>query len=104
LTHCLGVNRSRSTAMSLDTGYLDSFQHFGINAPRNSRAVYRKVITCAPVPTLNFTVGPVTSPTNETYLELNIGAEKGAGLGNIQNETFVWNIHTVDDNVEYSMR
>jgi hypothetical protein len=36
------------TALEVDTGYLDSNTHFGINAPPENGVRFRKIITCAP--------------------------------------------------------
>jgi len=37
-----------STAFEVDSGYLDSDKHLGINLPPDSRVRLRKIITCAP--------------------------------------------------------
>ncbi|KAB5576596.1 hypothetical protein GE09DRAFT_627098 [Coniochaeta sp. 2T2.1] len=39
----------------VDTGYLDSHEHFGINAPLSERFQYRRVVSCAPLTTENYT-------------------------------------------------
>ena len=46
--------RSKSN-IRLDTGYLDSNEHFGINAPPDERVLFRQVYTCAPLETKGYT-------------------------------------------------
>lgn len=43
------ICRSSDTNLIIDTGYLDTNDHFGLNAPPDQRLQYRKVIQCAPV-------------------------------------------------------
>ena len=42
-------------AVRFDSGLLDSQLHLGINAPPSDRTSYRRVLTCAPIVTENFT-------------------------------------------------
>ena len=42
-----GQCRANYTNLVLDTGLLDSHQHFGINGPPEERLKYRKVLRCA---------------------------------------------------------
>lgn len=69
---CLNAS---SKAIQLDTRFIDSHSDLGINAPKDNRITYRRVMTCAPVETEGFTsstVGPRTdvsvSDINNTYL------------------------------------
>jgi hypothetical protein len=39
-----------SPAISVDTGLVDSNNHFGINTPTKDRIQYRQKMTCAPIP------------------------------------------------------
>jgi hypothetical protein len=39
-----------TAAMTLDTGFLDSNDDLGINAPPHNRIQFRKVLSCAPLP------------------------------------------------------
>lgn len=45
------VCRSDSANIKLDTGYLDSNDHLGINAPQDERILFRTVMSCAPLST-----------------------------------------------------
>lgn len=46
---------SDDTNIIVDTGYLDSHEHFGLNAPESERFQYRRVLHCAPLTTVNYT-------------------------------------------------
>ncbi|KAF2429209.1 hypothetical protein EJ08DRAFT_661956 [Tothia fuscella] len=43
------ICKSNSSNLILDTGFLDSQKHFGVNTPSNSRVSYRTVTHCAPL-------------------------------------------------------
>lgn len=47
-----------SSAYEMDTGYIDSHQALGINAPKSERVQYRKVTTCK----LPFNLSSLVSP------------------------------------------
>lgn len=47
-------------AISIDTGYLDSDHHLGLNAIAPNRISFRKKLTCAPVDANNYTSGWTT--------------------------------------------
>ncbi|KAF3765644.1 hypothetical protein M406DRAFT_227270, partial [Cryphonectria parasitica EP155] len=77
------ICKNASTNIVLDTGLLNSHEHFGINAPHDERILIRSVLECAPLVTENFTLsdgnftayeyGPllvpssVGNPINYTY-------------------------------------
>ncbi|KAI0006574.1 hypothetical protein F4779DRAFT_620499 [Xylariaceae sp. FL0662B] len=46
-----GLCKSGSSSLMLDTGYLNSHDDFGINAPENERFLFRRVLQCAPLKT-----------------------------------------------------
>ena len=39
-----------TAAMTIDTGYVDSNDHLGINSPRQNRIQFRKLLSCAVIP------------------------------------------------------
>lgn len=49
-----GICRSNASNIHLDTGYIDSSQFLGINAPRSERILFRSTLTCAPLVTKNY--------------------------------------------------
>jgi hypothetical protein len=56
------------TALSLDTGLLDSHETFGINTPSNLRVQMQRVITCAPIDhTRYFTARPTPPDILKKY-------------------------------------
>lgn len=58
--------RSNNTNLRIDSGYIDSHNHLGLNAPPEERVTWRKVLSCAPIATEGYTseidtsVGTVT--------------------------------------------
>ncbi|KAI1497320.1 hypothetical protein F5X99DRAFT_423614 [Biscogniauxia marginata] len=46
-----GMCSTNNSNIILDSGYLDSHDHFGINAPTSQRTQWRKVMHCAPLMT-----------------------------------------------------
>ncbi|SLM36193.1 hypothetical protein LPUS_05668 [Lasallia pustulata] len=58
---CIG---SRTGAVQLNSGHLDSDLDFGINAPPQSRVTYQKILTCAPINTKGFTSDEWTAGSN----------------------------------------
>ncbi|KAI1744856.1 hypothetical protein F4680DRAFT_443335 [Xylaria scruposa] len=49
------ICRNKSGNILLDTGYLDTHEFFGLNAPRDQRVLWRNVLHCAPLATAGFT-------------------------------------------------
>lgn len=49
-----------------DTGYLNSHDHFGINAPPNERILFRHVMQCAPLNTAGFETNGTGAAENYT--------------------------------------
>lgn len=50
----------------IDTGYIDSHEHLGLNAPSNERVIFRTVLQCAPLVTEGYTSSISTSSENYT--------------------------------------
>ncbi|KAH8885562.1 hypothetical protein GQ53DRAFT_845545 [Thozetella sp. PMI_491] len=46
-----GICRTNSSNLLLDTGYIDSHEHLGINAPTGERILFRHIYHCAPLRT-----------------------------------------------------
>jgi len=46
-----GLCKTNTSNIFLDTGYLDSHTHFGLNAPEDQRVLIRKTLHCAPLVT-----------------------------------------------------
>ncbi|KAK3322745.1 hypothetical protein B0H66DRAFT_515399 [Apodospora peruviana] len=44
-----GLCKTNSSNIHLDTGYLDSHAHFGLNTPPEQRILFRKTLHCAPL-------------------------------------------------------
>jgi hypothetical protein len=74
------ICKSQDRNLIIDTGYLNSHEHFGINAPPHQRFEYRRVVHCAPLETKGYTFrfnlssdrsytryyyGPIWSPSKD---------------------------------------
>jgi hypothetical protein len=100
-----------SHAVELDSGYIDSSTHLGINTPASERIAMRRVTTCSVVPAeekfampwANVTSSALSYPTfqNDAYRAYNLGSSispisyyYGQGVSNhtvtISNST-IWN-------------
>lgn len=49
------ICRNPQSTLRLDSGYIDSHDDLGLNAPKNERLAYRYVLHCAPLKTDNYT-------------------------------------------------
>lgn len=49
------ICRSQSGNIRLDSGFVDSHEHFGMNSPPDQRIRWRQVVHCAPLVTAGFT-------------------------------------------------
>ncbi len=61
-----GICRSNNSNLLLDTGYIDSHEHLGLNAPENERIQIRNVYQCAPLRTTGYTSNVVGLGQNYT--------------------------------------
>lgn len=66
------ICRSENATIRLDSGYLDSNDHFGLNTPVHERLQWRYVLQCAPLVTEGYTF-EVTDPNNATWARYNYG-------------------------------
>lgn len=64
-----GVCRSNSSNLLLDTGYIDSNDHLGLNFAPKDRIQLRKIMQCAPL----VTEGHHVDTANHTYTEYDYG-------------------------------
>lgn len=53
---------AQSDAFRLDSGFIDSNHHLGINSPPEYRIRFRKITTCAPIQTEKYSTGWDTEP------------------------------------------
>lgn len=68
------ICRTTSSNIFLDTGYLDSHVHLGVNAPKEQRFFLRKTSHCAPLVTEGYTTADGNS-TNYYYGASTVGPE-----------------------------
>lgn len=62
-----GLCRSDDANIRLDTGYIDSNNDLGMNAPEDERVLFRAVLSCAPLSTAGFTTD-ITTETGDYTL------------------------------------
>lgn len=60
-----------NTNVQLDTGYVDSTLHFGLNAPDNLRFSWRSVLKCAPLKVEGYT--GTRNELNKTFMTYHYG-------------------------------
>lgn len=82
-----GICRSNESNILLDSGYLDSREHFGLNMPDSQRIFFRTTMHCAPVNTEGFSKNISTAVNNYTQYFYGPYAD---------NENFTWQIEDMD--------
>jgi hypothetical protein len=65
------ICRSADSNIRLDTGFIDSNHHFGINTQNSERFAYRYVVTCAPLKTEGYT--SEYTVINQTWVRYHYG-------------------------------
>ena len=107
-TRCLGPNGTTGPAYNMDSGQLDSHEHFGINAPKENRVTYRKSVTCGVVDMSNFTLPVWTEHVNVSGTSVNmsyISLKLPAGNETAGHANFGININSMyDPQVAYYVR
>lgn len=82
-----GMCRNNQSNILLDSGYLDSRQHFGLNTPDNQRIFFRTTLHCAPVNTAGLSRNISTSVSNYTQYFYGSSGD---------NRKFTWQIEDMD--------
>ncbi|KAH7053229.1 hypothetical protein B0J12DRAFT_622697 [Macrophomina phaseolina] len=75
---CLSADRN----IRFDTGYLDSNDDFGLNAPRKERVQLRRISTCAPITTKGYRQRGRLTNSNTSYIQYNYGTAANFWEGN----------------------
>ena len=83
-----GICRSESSNLLLDSGYIDSHKHLGMNAPKDKRVLFRQVTQCAPLRTDGYTSN-FTSPEGLNYTMYHYG--EGVNGGGLSTEAYTLN-------------
>lgn len=86
------ICRDNATNLRLDTGYIDSNDHLGLNAPPSQRFLWRQVLSCAPLRTDGYTSSHVTN--NRTFVRYHYGDQP---TGSSDNLTMLNYTYTVPD-------
>lgn len=95
-----------NAAVQLDSGYLDSNDHFGINAPVKDRVKYRMVNTCAILHAKDrLLVLPDFQSANDTFsrLEFYFGPIVESPSSPITNYTYAYLTRNANSSIPYTM-
>ncbi|KAF3005233.1 hypothetical protein E8E14_003097 [Neopestalotiopsis sp. 37M] len=65
------ICRDNSSNLILDSGYIDSHNHLGLNSPPDERILSRQVLHCAPIETAGYATSFVDG--NDSYTRYNYG-------------------------------
>ena len=104
-----------NTVVEFDTGRINSHTDLGINAPKNDRVEYQRVMRCAPLSTDGFSRGWANYSSlgrsgsvyafgypEESFLNFYYGSEDGFGIPATfaySNYTFAWSVGNSEWNV-----
>ncbi|KAI1120637.1 hypothetical protein F5Y10DRAFT_289494 [Nemania abortiva] len=77
--------RGNGTSLRLDTGYIDSNHHLGLNLPKGRGFAYRTVLSCSPIITEGYTTSSIVG--NRTSVNYHYGILR-APDGTVINHTF----------------
>ncbi|KAI1319811.1 hypothetical protein F5Y16DRAFT_417673 [Xylariaceae sp. FL0255] len=94
------ICRHISSNILMDTGYLDSNDHFGINAPPNERFKWRYIAHCAPLKTFGYTSH--VHHGNRTKVRYHYGRTRQGLPGNYSVIDFIYEVDDIDTHPEYS--
>lgn len=96
------ICKFNNTNIQLDTGYVDSTIHFGLNAPDNQRISWRNVLTCAPLKTDGFT-GTVNE-LNKTFMTYNYGNVRVGSSDNSSEMTYTYMVSDLESQYSQSIQ
>lgn len=71
------VCRTNSSNLLLDTGFINTHDHLGINAPPSERLIFRSTLQCAPLVTAGFTSSYEGQARNYTLYNYGISGPGG---------------------------
>ncbi|OIW34366.1 hypothetical protein CONLIGDRAFT_688166 [Coniochaeta ligniaria NRRL 30616] len=71
----------------MDSGYLDSHEHFGLNTPKDQRFQFRHVVQCAPLITEGYiSTHTYNATTGRDFTRYHYGSVRGAEVYNFTHE------------------
>lgn len=89
------ICRSNNSNILLDSGYLDSRDHFGLNTPDNQRILQRQVVSCAPLKTEGYEYN-TTMGTNQTFVAYDYGGVVSGTSDNFTVHNFTYRVEELD--------
>lgn len=96
------ICKFNNTNIQLDTGYVDSTIHFGLNAPDNQRFSWRNVLTCAPLTTEGFT--GTMSALNKTFMTYNYGKTRKGSSDNSTELAYTYMVSDLESQYSQSTK
>ncbi|KAI3316566.1 hypothetical protein HD806DRAFT_552214 [Xylariaceae sp. AK1471] len=91
------ICRKEDGNIRLDTGYLDSNDHFGLNAPANQRFQWRYVMHCAPIQTEGYSSLVINNGTSVRY---HYGVKDLGSKDNITTVDYIYDVPSVETQYE----
>ncbi|XXG93941.1 hypothetical protein Hte_000191 [Hypoxylon texense] len=88
------ICRATGSNLELDTGYLDSNDDLGLNAPEDQRFAMRYVMHCAPLKTEGYTSREVAS--NRTWVRYHYGEVESGSLDNVTILDYTYQVQDID--------
>lgn len=88
------ICRNTGSNLELDTGYIDSNDHLGLNAPEDERFAMRYVMHCAPLKTEGYTSRIVAS--NRTWVRYHYGDVLTGSSDNATILNYTYQIQDID--------
>lgn len=88
------ICRNSNSNLLLDTGLLDSSQHYGLNTPGNQRFQERRVLHCAPLKTEGFE--ETKTKGNLTVVEYNYGGSLTGSKNNTEVLNYTYQISDLE--------
>ncbi|KAI2469445.1 hypothetical protein F4781DRAFT_394085 [Annulohypoxylon bovei var. microspora] len=89
-----GICRSQDSNVRFDTGYIDSNDHLGLNAPNDDRVGIRYVLECAPLKTEGYTTN--FAADGRKFVQYNYGTRQVGSKDNLTHEDFIWRVEDID--------
>ncbi|KAK6828327.1 cytochrome p450 protein [Apiospora arundinis] len=88
------ICRSKTSNIMLDSGYIDSREHLGINSPNSQRFQQREVLHCAPLETEGYE--RTFSQSNKTFVAYDYGGIIEGTINNITVANYTYQIEDID--------
>ncbi|KAI0154922.1 hypothetical protein GGR57DRAFT_502110 [Xylariaceae sp. FL1272] len=86
--------RKTQNTLRMDTGHLDSNDHFGLNRPKDKRFAWRYVVSCAPIVTDGYTT--IVNKSDGEWVRYHYGTDPVGSTDDQQFVDYIYEIKTSD--------